>query len=139
MMQQQQESTDDGENTKRVNTDEFVETLTDKPPNYEKDTQTDFKIEVPIVRQYMDPKKGIDKETQIWDTDLFDFDYEVEPILSALLGKTIDVSRMEVRQEQELLKMKQEQAKYQELKNQELAEIKSSLFFFFYLLNQGWN
>eukprot|EP00828_Plagiopyla_frontata_P010108 TRINITY_DN1529_c0_g1_i3.p1 TRINITY_DN1529_c0_g1~~TRINITY_DN1529_c0_g1_i3.p1 ORF type:complete len:636 (+),score=86.79 TRINITY_DN1529_c0_g1_i3:151-2058(+) len=122
--QQQQESTDDGENTKRVNTDEFVETLTDKPPNYEKDTQTDFKIDVPIVRQYMDPKRGIDTETQIWDTDLFDFDYEVEPILSALLGKTIDLSRMEVRQEQELLKMKQEQEKYQQLKNQELAEIK---------------
>jgi radial spoke head protein 3 len=29
----------------------------------------------------MPKKNGKDTETQIWDGDLFDFDYEVEPIL----------------------------------------------------------
>jgi hypothetical protein len=35
---------------------------------------------------------GITKETQIWDGDLFDFDDEVDPILSVILGKTIEQS-----------------------------------------------
>jgi len=55
--------------------------LTDKPPEYEKDTQTDFYIDRPVVRLFMPKKHGIDKESQIWDGDLFSFDYEVEPIL----------------------------------------------------------
>ena len=29
----------------------------------------------------MPKHNGIHKESQIWDGDLFDFDYEVEPIL----------------------------------------------------------
>lgn len=41
-------------------TDEFVETLTNKPPRYEKDCQTEFVIEKPIVRLYMPVKTGVD-------------------------------------------------------------------------------
>lgn len=55
----------------------------------------------------MPKKTGEDRETQIWDGDLFDFDYEVEPILQVLLGKTIELSRMEVLEEEELRVMKE--------------------------------
>ena len=106
-----------------VETDEFVETLTDKPPFYEKEIQTEFNIEKPPVRHYLPVKTGLSKETQIWDGDLFDFDYEVEPILQVLLGKTMEHSRMEVLEEEELKVMKQQQQHYQNLKKDELEEI----------------
>lgn len=34
-------------------TDEFVETLTDKPPEYEKDTQTEVFIDRPNARLFV--------------------------------------------------------------------------------------
>ena len=71
----------------------------------------------------MPVKTGLSKETQIWDGDLFDFDYEVEPILQVLLGKTLEHSRMEVLEEEELRVMKQQQEHYAKLKREELAEI----------------
>ena len=46
-----------------VQTDENVEILTDKPPNYEKEAQTDFIIEKEVPRLYMAPKTGVDVET----------------------------------------------------------------------------
>jgi hypothetical protein len=48
----------------------------------------------------MQTKTGLDRETQIWDGDLFDFDYEVEPILQVLIGKCLEQSRMEVLEEE---------------------------------------
>jgi len=44
-------------------TDEYVEILTDKPPEYEKDTQTEFYIDRPPERLFMPKKTGEDKET----------------------------------------------------------------------------
>jgi hypothetical protein len=43
---------------------------------------------------------------QIEDNDLFDFDGEVEPILTVLCGKTLEHSRMEVLEEEELKEMR---------------------------------
>ncbi len=90
-------------------TDEFVETITDKPPRYEVQSQTDFIMEKPLPRLFMPTLTGKNVETQIWDGDLFDFDDEVEPILSVILGKTIEQSQMEVLEEEELKAMKREQ------------------------------
>jgi hypothetical protein len=61
----------------------------------------------------MKVKTGVDKETQVWDDgELFNFDYEVEPILQQLLGKTLEVSRMEVLEEEELREMQEQQNYY---------------------------
>ena len=49
------------------------------------------------------------RDTQIQDEDLFDFDYEVEPLLQVLCGKTLEISRAEVLQEEELKVLKQKQ------------------------------
>lgn len=75
------------------------------------------------MRHYLPGKNGLGKETQIWDGDLFDFDYEVEPILQVLLGKTLELSRMEVLEEEELKIMKQQQEHYARLKREEMEEI----------------
>lgn len=43
-----------------IETDPNVETITNKAPNYEKDTQTEFKIEKKVERHYMKEKVGED-------------------------------------------------------------------------------
>lgn len=58
---------------------------------------------------------GIDTETQIWDNDLFDFDYEVEPLLRVLCGKTLEISRAQVLQQEELRVMKERQNELHQL------------------------
>ncbi|CAD8105422.1 unnamed protein product [Paramecium sonneborni] len=104
-------------------TDPNVEELTDKPPRHLKETQTEFIIEKIVPRLYMKEKTGIDQETQVWDDgELFNFEYEAEPILQVLVLKTLDLSRMEVLQEEELREMKEKQEHYQKLKQMEMAE-----------------
>ena len=65
-------------------------------------------MEVAILRHKLPVHSGVDKNTQIWDGELFDFDYESVPILKVLIGKTMELSRLEVLEEEELKKMKQE-------------------------------
>ena len=48
----------------------------------------------------------MDKKTLVEDNELFLFDKGVEPILSVLTGKTLEIARMEVLEEEELRVMK---------------------------------
>jgi hypothetical protein len=112
----------DGFTHMEVQTDENIELLTDKPPEYEKDAQTDFYIDRPVNRLFVPRKIGEDKESQIYEGDLFDFDYEVEPILQVIIGKTLEQSRMEVLEEEEHKTMREEQERYDEIRYAELVE-----------------
>lgn len=58
----------------------------------------------------MAKKRGVDKKTLVEDNELFIFDNEVEPILSVLCGKTLELARMEVLEEEELKEMREQQA-----------------------------
>lgn len=102
-----------------------METLTNKPPRYEKDCQTEFLIEKPVVRLFMAAKAGEDQETQVWDNELFDFDYEVEPLLRVLCGKTLQAARAEVLQEQELRVMRDRQEALHRLSKEEQDSIRA--------------
>lgn len=53
--------------------------------------------------------------------DLFDFDYEVEPILEVLVGKVLEQGLMEVMEEEELSAMKAHQEHIQQVRNAELV------------------
>lgn len=69
--------------------------------------QTDVFLPKPPEKEYYTrnlPKKtGVDVSTQIEPQDqLFNFDIEVEPLLNVLIGKTLEVSLMEVEEEEEL-------------------------------------
>lgn len=55
--------------------------------------------------------------------DLFDFDFEVEPVLSVLIGKTLEQSMLEVMQEEELASLEEDKIRFEAKKNSELAEI----------------
>ena len=106
-----------------VLTEPFIEVLTDKPPEQEKEALTDFYIDRPVNRLFVYKKDGIDTEAQIWPGELFDFDTEVEPILQVLLGKTLEQSRMEVLEEEELKVMKDQQRQFEQMRNAELSEM----------------
>ena len=55
----------------------------------------------------MPKKMGVDKKTLVEDNELFNFDDDVEPILSVLCGNTLEISRMEVLEEEELREMRE--------------------------------
>lgn len=59
----------------------------------------------------MPAKIGCDASTQILEGELFDFDTEVQPILEALVGKTLEQALLEVMHDEELADMKEKQAK----------------------------
>jgi len=106
-----------------VSTEPFIEILTDKPLESEKEALTDFYIDRPVNRLFVYKKDGVDQEAQIWEGDLFDFDTEVEPILQVLLGKALEQGRMEVLEEEELKVMKEQQRQFEQMRNAELAEM----------------
>jgi radial spoke head protein 3 len=106
-----------------IQTDQFVEELTDKAPCYEIGCQTEIKIDRPQTPRFMPQKVGVDKKTLVEDNELFIFDFEVEPILSVLCGKTLELSRMEVLEEEELREMREQQEHYKRMTAAEVADI----------------
>jgi len=85
-----------------------VSELTDKAPTYEIATNTEFIIEKERTAYNVEVTRGVNKKTLVEDNELFLFDDEVEPILSVLCGKTLEVARMEVLEEEELAEMKRQ-------------------------------
>ena len=98
--------------------------LTDKAPVYEIGCQTEFKINRPPTPHKMPKVMGVSKKTLTEDNELFLFDDEVEPILSVLCGKTLELARMEVLQEEELKEMKRQQENFTTLRVNEEKDIK---------------
>lgn len=95
-----------------IQTEKFVEVLTDKPPESEQGVATEFYLDrppVPLFQPKM-PSKSNCKTTQIFDEDpeLFDFDKEIEPMLNVLISKTLEQARMLALEEEELRVMKQQ-------------------------------
>ena len=91
-------------------------------PEHEVETQTDEFLDRPASPLFVPIKTGVDKETQILEGDLFDFELEVEPILDVLVGKTLEQSMMEVMEEEELAELRAHQEEFVQLRNAELAE-----------------
>jgi len=90
--------------------------------------QTDVFLPEPPVKEYYTrnlPKKtGVDVSTQIEPEDqLFNFDLEVEPLLNVLISKTLEVSLMEVEEEEELKAIRQEKARYIQERLEEQQQI----------------
>lgn len=107
-------------------TNPYLETLTDKPNAKSAETQTDMLLNKPSTgrRKHIPDPNMHSKATQIVMEDgLFDFNVEVEPILSVLLTKTLEQARMEVLEEEELRIMKQQRRAFEQKKVSELAEV----------------
>ena len=74
--------------------------------------------------EYVDPNKGFipqkigkDQGTQIMDGDLFNFDEDVKPLLTVIVGKTLEQSLLEIGQEDEIATLREAKAMYQRRKN----------------------
>ena len=105
-----------------VQTDNYLEELTDRRPEVDEETQTDAYMDRPPLPLFIPTKVGLDKATQVED-DLFDFDLEVEPILEVLVGKTLEQSMQEVLEEEELAAIRRRQEDFEQARNAELAEV----------------
>jgi radial spoke head protein 3 len=105
-----------------VQTELFLEELSDRVEETDLGTQTDPFLDRPPSPLYIPAKTGVDIETQIEDGELFDFDLESKPILEVLVGKTIEQSLMEVMEEEELDRLRDHQMEFEELRTAELAE-----------------
>lgn len=73
-----------------------------KPEETEVKTQTDTFVPRPATPKYIPKKTGIDKNTQVENYELFDYDREVQPILNVLLTKSVEQALLEVEEETEL-------------------------------------
>ena len=113
----------DGRSHNAMQTDDFLEEITDRPIEQDVETQTNAALDRPASPLFVRAKIGFDAETQIESGDLFDFDLEVEPILEVLVGKTIHVSMLELMQEEELDAIRQQQEEFETIRNIELAEV----------------
>ncbi|XP_060801226.1 radial spoke head protein 3 homolog [Amyelois transitella] len=105
-----------------IQTEYYLEELFDKGQEMEVGVQTDLFVDRPATPIYVPAKTGADAHTQIYPGDLFDFDLEVQPILEVLIGKTTEQSLAEVAQEEELATLREQQRRYCELRDAELAE-----------------
>ena len=104
-----------------IQTEAFLEELADTVPEAEVMTQTDAFMDRPPTPLFIPMKIGVDVETQIENGDLFDFDFEVEPILEVLVGKTLEQGLMEVMEEEELAAMRAHQEHFEQIRNAELV------------------
>jgi len=105
-----------------VQTELYLEELTDRVEEADIQTQTDAFLDRPPTPLFIPAKTGIDVATQILEGELFDFDIEVKPILEVLIGKTMEQSLLEVMEEEELANLRAHQRKFEELRNAELVE-----------------
>eukprot|EP00045_Choanoeca_perplexa_P006552 m.56068 g.56068 ORF g.56068 m.56068 type:complete len:488 (+) comp13681_c0_seq1:92-1555(+) len=113
----------DGRKHTDVQTELYLEELTDRVEETEIATQTDAFLDRPPSPLFIPPKTGMDVATQILEGELFDFDVEVQPLLEVLIGKTMEQSLMEVMEEEELDRLRDHQREFESLRASELAEV----------------
>ena len=106
-----------------IQTDDFLEELTDRPIEMDAETQTLAFMDRPPDPLFIVAKTGYDVETQILPGDLFNFELEVQPILEVLVGKTLHVAMLELMQEEELEAIRSQQEQFEDIRNVELAEV----------------
>ncbi|XP_028391706.1 radial spoke head protein 3 homolog B-like [Dendronephthya gigantea] len=105
-----------------VQTELYLEELSDRVEEADVETQTDEFLDRPPSPLYIPAKTGTDVATQILEGELFDFNIEVKPILEVLVGKTIEQALLEVMEEEELSNLRAQQRRFEELRNAELVE-----------------
>ncbi|XP_056283654.1 radial spoke head protein 3 homolog [Pseudoliparis swirei] len=106
-----------------VQTENYLEELGDIIVATDIECQTDAFLDRAASPLFIPAKSGKDVETQIEEGELFDFDREVQPVLEVLVGKTMEQSLLEVMEEEELACLRAQQRAFEELRNNELAEV----------------
>ena len=81
--------------------------------------------EIENEKKFLPQKLGKDEATQIMDGDLFDFDKDVQPLLTVVVGKTLEQSLLELEQEQEIENLRQAKLMYSKKRNDDSKRIKN--------------
>ncbi|CAH8608727.1 unnamed protein product [Schistosoma margrebowiei] len=113
----------DGRLHQPVQTELYLEALTEQIEEADETCQTDDFLDRPPTPLYVPAKVGVDVMTQIYEGDLFDFDLEVTPILEVLIGKTIEQSLLEIAEEEELASIRAQQNAFEEIRQADLLEV----------------
>nr|XP_043886584.1 radial spoke head protein 3 homolog [Solea senegalensis] len=82
--------------------------------------QTDTLPDIPAI--VIPAKTGNDVAIQLEEKDLIDFEIDVKPVVEILVGKTIELSVMEVMEEEELACVREQQGALLDLLSNEQAE-----------------
>ncbi|VDP75783.1 unnamed protein product [Echinostoma caproni] len=108
---------------KPIQTELYLEELSEFLEETDVDCQTDKFLDRPHTPLFVPAKSGEDTSTQIYEGDLFNFDLEVIPILEVLIGKTVEQALLEVAEEEELGAIRDQQVAFEEIRQAELAEV----------------
>ena len=76
-------------------------------------------------KKFIPQKLGKDISTQILDGELFNFDKDVQPLLTVVVGKTLEQSLLEIEQEDEIANLREAKHMYSKKKNDENKRIKN--------------
>ena len=105
-----------------IQTELYLEELTDRVEDADNFTQTDAFLDRPPTPLFIPAKTGRDMATQIADGDLFDFGLESKPIVEVLVGKTLEQALLEVLEEEELAGLREQQREFEQKRHAELVE-----------------
>lgn len=89
----------------------------------EEEIEVDYYIDKAADAVFVPESPKHDKMTHLddrKDPDLFDFDLEVEPLLQVLIGKSLELARVEIIEELEQDKFEAHKIKYAKLRESEL-------------------
>ena len=89
----------------------------------ERALEPDYYVDRPPTPEFIPNPSGVDKETQVEDHELFDFDLEVAPVLEVLVGKALEQGRIEALEEWEKLELHKHKSQYEDLREAELMEV----------------
>ena len=76
-------------------------------------------------KEFLPQKIGKDVGTQILDDDLFDFDRDVQSLLTVVVGKTLEQSLLELEQEEEIENLREAKLMYSKKKNDDSKRIRN--------------
>ena len=75
--------------------------------------------------QFLPQKLGKDVGTQIQDEDLFNFDNDVQPLITVIVGKTLEQSLLELEQEEEIDNLRKAKLMYAKRSNEDSKRIRN--------------
>jgi hypothetical protein len=104
-------------------TDPYLQEIFEKPAEVDKSTQTDNFLDRPSTPPWFPPRTGVDAECQVEEAELFDWEFEVEPIVTTIVVKTLEQAFMEVHEEEELANVRRHKEAIEHQRNVELADV----------------
>lgn len=80
-------------------------------------------MDKPPTPEFIPNPAGLDKETQVEDNELFDFELEVEPFLEVIVAKALEAGRIEALEEWEKEELRKHKSTYESEREAELMEV----------------